>query len=427
MSFRQTYQLNQKQVQKLVLSQTMKQSLQILQANVLDLNDYVKEQSLENPLFDVNPRLSKTEVALSAQTWHVDVAPQNLDDYLLEQVQLTMRKTHLQQIVILLINCLDEHGYLSFSQQQLQRELQIQPLEFADAKELLVNLDPPGVGAQSLQECLQLQLFNLPATPTNLLASQMLKQTFDQVVSHDWAAITTQLQVSLPQVQAAFGVIQTLSPYPYTADQTAQYVIPELIVQRQGQQLSLEVTKYGYPNLIFVQETYDMLKQSTDRAVQQYVQQKYQAYQTLQQNLNHRLTTLSLIGQLIIEVQADFFLNDTASLHPLLLRDLAQKLALSESTVSRALNGKYLQCERGIFPLKSFLMKRSSGPADHSVAEVQTQIKTLVQQEDKAHPLSDQKLCALLTQAGDYISRRTVAKYRQQLGIVAAAKRKVRR
>lgn len=425
MALKQSYQINQKQLQGLVLTQSMKQSILMLQTNLLDLTDYVQDLSMANPLFDVNPTVSKQEVEMSTALENNSVSYQTLYDYLLEQVRLTMRPTSLRDVVVCLIDQLDKHGYLIKSDQELLELLSVDKITLIDAKELLFNLDPPGVGAQSLQECLILQLQAKKATAQTTLALTMLEKYFDDIINHNWSTIAQHLEVSIPEVEAAFAVIQTLTPYPYTEDYDNNgYIIPELILKTNDDKLSLQVTKYGYPKIVFAQETYEQLKQSTDQETQEYIKNKYQEYQSLQRNLERRIQTTALIGRCIVEAQAPFLLQKTSELQPLLLRDVANKLDISISTVSRTINGKYLQTDFGVFELKYFFTKRSNPNSDKSVNQVQAQIKNLIDQENQQHPLSDQKLVELLAQQDIQIARRTVAKYRQQLGIVSASKRR---
>lgn len=426
MAQKQSYQINQKQLQRLALTQSMKQAILILQTNLLDLTNYAQDLSMANPLFDVNPTISKQEVEMSTTFENKAVNQQTIYDYLLDQVHLTMRPTPLRDLVIKLINRLDEHGYLLLSDQELLKELQIDSIQLMDAKELLYNLDPPGVGAQSLRECLELELAFKTASKKTNLALKILEHCYDELLNHDWSKIAQKLETSVAEVEAAFKLIQTLTPYPYLSDYgQSHYVIPELIVKNNQGQLSLEVTKYGYPNLVFAQETYNELKQSTDREVKAYIKEKYQEYQTLKTNLDHRIKTIAMIGRCIVQAQAKFFLGETRELQPLLLRDVAQKLGISISTVSRTINGKYLQTNSRIFELKFFFAKRSNGNANQSVDQVKRKINDLIEHEDSRHPLTDQKIVDLLAAKGTRIARRTVSKYREELGIPTSNKRKI--
>ncbi|BDR58964.1 RNA polymerase factor sigma-54 [Xylocopilactobacillus apicola] len=425
MGLKQSYQINQKQLHSLALTQSMKQSILILQTNLIDLSDYAQNVSMSNPLFDVNPMISKREVEMSTTLFNNQQEHQTVYDYLFDQVHLTMRDTPLSVVVLVLIEHLDEHGYLLTKDEDLLQELSIDQVTLMDAKELLYNLDPPGVGAQNLLECLSLQLQFKTATPASTLALKILDNCSNELIEHRWNEISKMLGVTLTEVQSAFKVIQTLTPYPFTENKLQNnYIVPELIVRNHKGKLTLEVTKYGYPNLVFAEETYNELQKSTDLEVQSYVKSKYQEYQALKRNLDRRIQTISMIGRIIIEAQADFFLHHSGPLNPLLLRDVAQKLDISMSTVSRTINGKYLQTDFGVFELKYFFTKRSNPKSDHSVPQVQLKIQTLISKEEAAHPLSDQKLVELLGEAGIKIARRTVAKYREQLGILSSSKRK---
>lgn len=191
--------------------------------------------------------------------------------------------------------------------------------------------------------------------------------------------------------------------------------------------MTLSVTKYGQPQIIFAEETYDRLSQSTDEDVKKYIYEKYNQYKSLNYNLQRRIETISIIGKCIVKAQYKFFMQETNALEPLLIRDVAQKLQLSESTVSRTINGKYIQTDFGIFELKKFFSRRSKvnvGEDDKSVDQVKLKIKNILDNEDKKKPLSDQKISNLLVEDNLKIARRTVAKYREELGYPATGRRR---
>ena len=188
--------------------------------------------------------------------------------------------------------------------------------------------------------------------------------------------------------------------------------------------LSLHITRNGYPQIVFAEETYNQLKNNTDQEVKLYIRTKYQEYQNLRRNLNRRLQTIALVGRCIISLQTPFLLRETRELKPLLLKDIANKLNISISTVSRTINGKYLQTDFGMFELKYFFNRQASPNSDQSISQVQTQLQKLIKQEDANSPLSDQKLVTLLAKQNINLSRRTVTKYRNKLGISNANQRK---
>lgn len=422
--------LNQKQVQGLSLTQGMRQSILILQSDAIDLADYLNEQSLENPLFDVRVNLDMPFVDNEGSgSYQIKDEQQSLFEYLLDQVQLTMRKTPLRDLVIYLIEQLDPNGYLTMSDEEIMAELDdddITPIMLLDAKTLLHQLDPPGVGARDLQECLYLQA---EADHANKAIMSMLSDNFELFTKHEWKQLKRALKLSNAELQEDVNFIQSLSANPgqrYTT-KNEQYVVPELQVKKNNDKLSLAITKYGQPQLIFAEETYDRLTKSTDEDVKKYIRDKYNQYRTLEYNLQRRIETVSIIGKCIVKAQYKFFMQETDSLAPLLIRDVAQKLQMSESTVSRTINGKYIQTDFGIFELKQFFSRRSKVTVgeDQSVDQVKNQIKGILDDEDKKKPLSDQKISDMLNQTGLQIARRTVAKYREQLGYPATSRRRI--
>jgi len=421
--------VNQKQVQGLSLTQGMRQSILILQSDAIDLADYLSEQSLENPLFDVHvnldmPFIDDDETSASYQIMDDQ---QSLFEYLLDQVQLTMRKTPLRDLVVYLIEQLDPNGYLTLSDEEIFEEVKdITPIMLLDAKTLLHQLDPPGIGARDLQECLYLQAEADNADKTVL---SMLSDNFELFTKHEWKKLKRALKLSNVELQDDVNFIQSLSANPgqrYTS-QNEQYVVPELQVKKNNDKLTLSVTKYGQPQLIFAEETYDRLKESTDEDVEKYIRSKYNQYKTLEYNLQRRIDTVSIIGKCIVKAQYKFFMQETNALEPLLIRDVAQKLQMSESTVSRTINGKYIQTDFGIFELKEFFSRRSKVTVgkEQSVDQVKTKIKAMLNAEDKTKPLSDQVISEKLVADGLQIARRTVAKYREQLGFPATSRRRV--
>ena len=421
--------LNQKQVQGLSLTQGMRQSILILQSDAIDLADYLNEQSLENPLFDVHVDLDMPFIENSNHdSYQIREGQQSLFEYLLDQVQLTMRKTPLRDLVVYLIEQLDPNGYLTLSDKELLRELKdVTPIMLLDAKTLLHQLDPPGIGARDLQECLYLQA---ESDNANESIMSMLGDNFEFFVKHEWKQLRRKLKLSNEELQKDVDYIQSLTANPgqrYTS-KNEQYVVPELRVKKNKDKLTLSVTKYGQPQVVFAEETYDRLSKSTDTDVQRYIHEKHNQYKSLEYNLERRIETISIIGKCIVKAQYQFFMQNTNALAPLLIRDVAQKLQLSESTVSRTINGKYIQTDFGIFELKQFFSRRSKvtvGNEEKSVDQVKEKIRHILKNEDRKKPLSDQKISDMLVDDGLKIARRTVAKYREELGFPATSRRRI--
>ncbi|MCI1633256.1 MAG: RNA polymerase factor sigma-54 [Liquorilactobacillus nagelii] len=432
MPFEQRLGQEQRQIQKLVLTQQMQQSIRILRYNIEDLHDFMQQKQLDNPFVKIKTSSIKRTVdsgkSFSLEDELVSRQTQSLPEYLLSQVHLTMRKTILRGWVVFLIDHLDQNGYLTLDIDTICQQTQVDQTTLIDALTLLQQLDPPGVGARNLQECLLLQIENDDRSP--LLALEIVQDHFEELADHRWKEIATAIGTSTSEVQQSFEYIKTLSPAPGAAFQTdsLSYIYPDLLVDVSTDHRKIEVklSSENQPQIIFNQKYYEKFSKSADVDVKAYLNEKRAEYISLENNLAQRGQTILRVGKVIVDRQQDFFLDKTHPLKPLLLRDVAQKLGLHESTISRAVHGKYLKCNFGVFELKTFF-KRAVTTSQHddlSVDEAQSQIKALIDAEKLDKPLSDSQLANLLKQNGILLSRRTVAKYREELGIKSSIKRK---
>ncbi|MCP0886342.1 RNA polymerase factor sigma-54 [Ligilactobacillus sp. WILCCON 0076] len=433
MSLEQGFSQQQKQIQKLAMTQKMQQSIQILKYNIDELQNFLKQKELENPFISVSTQIynSTNGFKQNKEDWQNYTAihkKQSLFEYLLDQVHLTMRKTELRYWVIYLIEHLDSNGYLKINLENIQAQYSVSQIVLYDALTLLQRLDPPGVGARNLQECLLLQIEEDDYAPK--LADTILKNDFVNFTDKKWELIAKKYEIEKKDIQQILDYVRTLSPAPgaaYSQDEIG-YIIPDLIVIDENDILSIKATKQAKSHIVFRQRYYNSLVNTKDNDVLQYMNLKKKEYEQLQQDVQQRENTVLLVGKEILKFQHDFFVNDSHPLKRLLLRDVAHKLQLHESTISRAVNGKYIQTSFGIFELKHFFSQagnyqRSDGK-QVSASTVKQKIKALINEEDKRKPLSDQKIAIELSNVGLKLSRRTVAKYREQLDILGSSKRK---
>ncbi|PIO83872.1 RNA polymerase factor sigma-54 [Loigolactobacillus backii] len=434
MPLKQAMSQQQKQVQKLVMTQQLQQSIQMLQFSVDGLQKFLEQKSLENPLIELKADYSGGTTASSLTGNRTDNymnaipdTPSSLFDYLLQQVRLTLRDTPLRDLVLFLLEYVDSNGYLKISLADATEKTGADQLQLLDAITLLQQLDPPGVGARDLQECLLLQIQEDNTAPN--LAYIVLEESFNDFVDRNWDKIAKRYQTTLAEVQHILDYIQTLSPNPgaiFTQNQN-NYIIPDLLVQKEANnQLSVRPTRSGRPRLMFQQHYFNQMVRTKDQEVTDYMKEKKQEFDWLKRSLVQRGDTILRVGQVIVQRQIDFFLRPDHPLQPLMLRDVAQTLDLHESTISRSVNGKYLQADFGVFELRHFFSNAVGGSVgdQFSADNVQQRLKQLINAEDKKKPLSDQKLVKLLEEKNISISRRTVAKYRESLGILSSSKRK---
>ena len=439
MALGQGFRQQQRQSQKLAMTQRLQQSIQMLQFNVEELRDFLTQKALENPLIDVDTNWNANHASLSAAknvATHADFIERvsttnqhSLFEYLLDQIHLTMRDTKLRKIVLALIEFVDVNGYLKVDDQQIMAETNATPVELLDAITLLQQLDPPGVGARSLQQALMLQTENDESAPN--LAYIILEENFDAFVNRQWASLAKQYQVDLADISSVYDYVRTLSPTPGAAigQETTGYIFPDLIVTTQQGQLGLKTASMAQPVVKFKSNYYQKMSQHDDQEVTEYLKEKKSEYDWIASSLQQREATIFRVGTVIIDCQADFFLENSTELQPLLLRDVAQQLKVHESTISRSINGKYIQTDFGMFELKRFFTKAvNKRPTETgkliSADSVQHRIVALIDGENKEKPLSDQKIVQILKSENVELSRRTVAKYRENLNIPASSKRK---
>lgn len=435
LALKQGFGQQQKQIQKLAMTQQMQQSIRILKYGSEDLHNFLSNVELENPFMIVNASHSYVTGGLDHQNEHdiaefaVEKKAQSLYDYLMDQVKLTMRKTPIRDMVVYFISQLDQNGYLKADLEKLSKEKGIDKVLMLDALTLLQQLDPPGTGARNLQECLILQVQYDSSAPLN--AEKILKEDFEDFTNRKWSKIAKKHCISIEDVQKILDYVQTLSPAPgaiYNQSEVG-YIEPDLVIEKKlDGSLEVKLTKESNPEIRFKKEYYESLKNSSDKHVLDYLKEKRHEFEKIQEDVLMRGNTLLRLGRLIVERQHDFFTESNRPLKPFLLRDAAQKLQLHESTISRAVSGKYLLYEGKVMELKEFFSRAVSYARENgenvSADEIQQKIRLIVEKEDKKNPLSDQKIVDKMKEEGLKVSRRTLAKYRERLGIPASSFRK---
>lgn len=435
LALKQGFGQQQKQIQKLAMTQQMQQSIRILKYGSEDLHNFLSNVELENPFMIVNASHSYVTGGLDHQNEHdiaefaVEKKAQSLYDYLMDQVKLTMRKTPIRDMVVYFISQLDQNGYLKADLEKLSKEKGIDKVLMLDALTLLQQLDPPGTGARNLQECLILQVQYDSSAPLN--AEKILKEDFEDFTNRKWSKIAKKHCISIEDVQKILDYVQTLSPAPGAIYDQSEvgYIEPDLVIEKKlDGSLEVKLTKESNPEIRFKKEYYESLKNSSDKHVLDYLKEKRHEFEKIQEDVLMRGNTLLRLGRLIVERQHDFFTESNRPLKPFLLRDAAQKLQLHESTISRAVSGKYILYEGKVMELKEFFSRAVSYARENgenvSADEIQQKIRLIVEKEDKKNPLSDQKIVDKMKEEGLKVSRRTLAKYRERLGIPASSFRK---
>ncbi|WP_312541848.1 RNA polymerase factor sigma-54 [Enterococcus sp.] len=435
MKFQQQFSQQQKQTQKLAMTQKLQQSIQVLQFSADELIAFIDDQALENPLIELGEYDTPIIPAKSSQSSDqmMDYLSQipdqqtSLFEYLIDQVHLNYRDTFLRTIVLFLVESIDLNGFLTIDLAQAAQQMGASPIQVLDALTLIQQLDPAGVGARDLRECLMLQTERDDYAPP--LAYIILEEYFDDLAGRKWEKIAKGLQIALSDVQVVFDYIQTLTPTPGAAFGSSDglYVVPDLSVRIEKGVPVLSSNKRVLPEVHFQQGYFDRLKQSGDQEVQRYLENKAQEFEWLKKTLQQRGDTIYRVGEQIMTRQQAFFTDPARPLKPMILKEIAEAIGVHESTVSRAVNGKYLETNFGVFELKMFFGQKVSTQEDGddlTTKAIKQALKALIEEENKQKPLSDQKLTDQLKSQGIDISRRTVAKYREAMGIQGSSKRK---
>jgi RNA polymerase sigma-54 factor len=432
----------QQQSLKLTMTQELKQAIQLLQFSAVELSSFLEAKALENPLiqlensniklmdphFDYTKKNRFKNLERDDKDWVEQIAYQSgtLQEFLLLQVNLKALPKIQRKIIHYLIYNLDSNGYLTIETDEVTQLFRVHDRDIQDCIEILQSFEPTGVGARNLQECLLLQANkreDSPAFVKNILANYFL-----EFAERKWKLISKKMGIEIQHIQAAADFIQTLDPRPgsHFFTDRPQYVLPDLIVTGENQNLTVHLFERHLPNVQFQKEYYTMMSSYKDGQVKQFLKEKAYDFQWLMKGLEQRKETLLKVGFSILQRQKDFFLKGTKHLKPLTMKEVAEDIGSHESTVSRAVREKYIQTPFGTFELKHFFSAALSTneETNASAVQVKSMIVQLLKNEDKKKPLSDQAIAEQLQIEGITVSRRTVAKYRDHLKILPSSKRK---
>lgn len=445
--------LNVSLAQKQVISQNMIQSMNILQMSAVELEEYLENLSLENPVIE----LAEPEESDRHQTdlqrkleWLESTDSQNrvyyqqdqeeeflpdlrgneerLDDYLLSQIILNGYSEQEYEVIAYIIQSLDERGYFTDGVSQVAGRFGVTEAFVEEMLHEVQKLDPVGVGARNASECLLLQL--LARKDKCPLAETIVSAYLAELAKNHLPDIAQKTHSSLKEVTAACEVIRSLNPKPgssFSDRENLRYISPDVIVIKTAKGFEILVNEYQYPRFTVSEYYAQMLAHTEDQEAKQYLQEKMAQAKWVSDCISHRSATLSNVMRVLVDWQQAFFQNGKGYRRPMKLSDIAESLGVHESTISRAMKGKYLQCAWGIFPLNYFLASaavktrgaREDAPEgqEKTTDHIKQLIRELIDGEDKKKPYSDQAIAEKLMERQIVISRRTVNKYRQEMNI----------
>lgn len=372
----------------------------------------------------------------------------SLQEYLIEQLGYRNLPEREQRLAVYLVGSLDEDGYLRRDLESVADDIAFTVGIETTAAELervlgvIHELEPAGVGARNLQECLLLQMDQLPSdTPARRLARRILTSYFDEFVKKHYEKLIARLQVSEEEFREAIAEIRHLSPKPGNlyaegGTDTTPYIIPDFILDYQDGHFQLSLNSYNVPevriNRRYVEMMRDMVGpdgkvREKDRDAVQFVKSKIDSAKWFISAIKQRHDTLMRTMRTILDYQQEYFKDgDRSKLRPMILKDIADRTGLDVSTISRVVNSKYVQTQFGIILLKSLFSEAMQTESGEEVSsyEIKHILQECIDEEDKRHPLTDETLMDILNAKGYRIARRTVAKYREMLGIPVARLRK---
>ncbi len=353
---------------------------------------------------------------------------ESLNEHLIWQLAMSFPAEYEQELGSLIIGNLNKDGYLDVPLEDLVLTSGASPEQVQDALELVQSFDPVGVAARDLGECLLIQAHRLGIdTP---LITAIIENHMNHLENKNYKAISRALKVKFDEVVAAVNVIRSLEPRPGRefSDETPQYIVPDIYVYKVDNDFVIMLNDDGMPKLR-VNALYKKSlsqKEKLPGDAENYIQEKMRSAAWLIKSIHQRQKTIYKVMESILRYQRDFFERGIAHLKPMVLRDVAQDIEMHESTISRVTTNKYAYTPQGIFELKYFFNSsiRKSHGGEIASASVQQKIKDIIANENPRKPYSDDKIAKLLKEANIKIARRTVAKYREILGVLPSNKRK---
>ncbi len=450
--------------QSLTMTPQLQQAIRLLQLPVLELHAEIQEALEENIMLEVEdlPDLPKTSAETTAEVeaikaddqwqataaertqdsgWNgegrpmsefADESGQTLREHLLWQLE--MEHFSPREVVIgeALIDSINDDGYLTADFDEISSSLDEEPpvddTEIERTLTKIQRLDPVGVGARSIGECLVLQLSQLEwATPGLQLAITIATEHLDLVANRDYAELRRVLRSTEDELHEAVALVRGCNPKPGLAVSPAatQYVIPDVFVRKIDNHWQVEISPTGVPRLSVNQQYASLLRGSSEHAV---LKSQLQEARWLIRSLEIRNETLLKVATSIVTRQTEFLEHGEESMKPMVLKDIAEEIGMHESTISRVTTSKYMHTPRGVFEFKYFFSSHLSSESgeDQSSTSVRAKIRKLIAGENPQKPLSDSKITNLLKTDGISVARRTVAKYREGMNIPSSSERRSR-
>ncbi|MFY0992367.1 RNA polymerase factor sigma-54 [Halomonas sp. C05BenzN] len=454
---------------QLTMTPQLQQAIALLQLSTLDLRQEIQQALEANPMLELDDDFGEQETSETPDDdWASEIPDelsvdsdwsdtyqdlgtpagsgegpdferqadgQSLQGHLAWQLAMTDLNERQRHIAESLIDAVDGAGYLGQSLDELRDGLRSQGLEGLKGREVeqvllrLQQFEPTGIFARDLRECLMLQLAVLPDdTPLLPQARRLVRQFLEALAGDDRRLLKRRLGLDDDALDEVIALIRSLDPRPGSrySESGSDYVIPDLVARHDRHGWQVELNPEALPRLR-IQPDYAALIRRADKSQDnQFLKDHLQEARWLMKSLSSRNDTLLRVGREIMARQLDFLEQGEEAMKPLILADIAQAVEMHESTISRVTTQKFIHTPRGVFELKYFFSSQvGNGDGDaHSSTAIRARLRKLIQEEPPRKPLSDSKLVTLLDEAGIKVARRTVAKYREAMGIPSSSERK---
>ncbi|MFD3155864.1 RNA polymerase factor sigma-54 [Haloimpatiens sp. FM7330] len=448
------------QEQRLVMTQQMQLSVKMLQMSGFELQEYIGKEVEENPVldaeYDTNSNLKEKNNEIdykkfieylnfdnySGKNYYRNeeetVSPftfisnkKSLKDYLNEQIIEVNEGEYTKEICKYIVENLDNRGYLDNTVENICEEIEAKKDDVEYALKVVQSLEPDGIACGDLKECLKIQLNKKGIKDENLFG--LIDDCLELLANNKLGEISKKLKIKKSEVQRYVDFIRTLEPKPargfYTGE-NVKYIAPDAYIRKIDGEYHIIMNDDILPKLK-ISPLYKNIVSSenndNDNDTADYVKKKINNAMFLIKSIQHRKSTIYRVLEQIIDLQRDYFDYGKEYLKPMTLKEISYRIDMHESTVSRAIRDKYIYTNKGIVKIKDLFTVGISSQAygdDISTIKIKNKIKECIESEDKKKPLSDQKICDILKKEDMNISRRTVAKYREELGIKSSSKRK---
>ena len=469
-----SYGLTIEQTQKLTMTPELIQAIRILQFNTQELDNFVQGELMENPVlelakadegeppkddienfssdsddskqeaeepdFELREKVAEDFDDISYSQWQYTKdreeysfenfvsKDETLEDYLLLQLTFSSLKGDDLKLGRYIIESLDENGYMTVSTDKIAKAFKIAEDDVERVLDVIHTFEPSGVGARDLRECLIIQLASKGLLDD--VVEYIIINHLEDLAENRLNKVSKQLGITVNQVQMICDLIRSLEPKPgrsFAGEESVKYIIPDVVVEKINDEYVVVTNESSVPHLM-VSPYYSSLSKNTkdDEEVSKYLTDRFNSALWLIKSIEQRKQTIYNVVSKVVEHQKEFLDKGPKFIKTLTLKQIAEALEIHESTVSRSINGKYMQTPRGVFEIKYFFSSGVTGQSGEGLSSnsIKTIIKEIIDGEDSKKPYSDQEIVEILGQRGIEISRRTVAKYREGMNILSSSKRR---